>query len=216
MEKKISVFEVLNAINVNEHTEKKNGITYLSWAWAWAELKKRCPDATYTIYENKDGLNYHHDGCTAWVKTGVTAEGIEMIEMLPIMDFKNKSIPLGQITSFDVNKAIQRSLTKAEKEHITKWKDVYKITSDMLEYAYELTANSASKPSIAYMSRILDRWYAQGITTLQQAKDSEINFKKTKEKPDENNDSSFDTDEFFNAALQRSYSNIGKKPTSNQ
>lgn len=108
----------------------------------------------------------------------------------------------------------QRSLTKAEKEHITKWKDVYKITPDMLEYAYELTANSASKPSIAYMSRILDRWYAQGITTLQQAKDSEINFKKSKEKPDENNDSSFDTAEFFNAALQRSYSNIGKKPQS--
>lgn len=113
----MSLFETLNAINVNGHTEKKNGLTYLSWAWAWAELKKRCPDATYTIYENKDGLNYHHDGCTAWVKTGVTAEGIEMIEMLPIMDFKNKSIPLGQITSFDVNKAIQRSLTKAVARH---------------------------------------------------------------------------------------------------
>ena len=74
----MSLFETLNAINVNEHTEKKNNLTYLSWAWAWAELKKRCPDATYTIYENKDGLNYHHDGKTAWVKTGVTAEGIEI------------------------------------------------------------------------------------------------------------------------------------------
>lgn len=110
----------------------------------------------------------------------------------------------------------QRALTKAEKEHITKWKDVYNITPDMLEYAYELTANSASKPSIAYMSRILDRWHSQGITTLQQAKDSEINFKKSKEKTVENNDSSFDDTEFFNAALQKSYSKIGKKPTSNQ
>lgn len=113
----MSLFETLNAINVNEHTEKKNNLTYLSWAWAWAELKKRCPDATYTIYENKDGLNYHHDGKTAWVKTGVTAEGIEMVEMLPVMDFKNKSIPVDQITSFDVNKTIQRSLTKAVARH---------------------------------------------------------------------------------------------------
>ena len=50
----MSIFETLNKINVNEHTEKKNGLTYLSWAWAWAEVKKAFPDATYTIYENKD------------------------------------------------------------------------------------------------------------------------------------------------------------------
>lgn len=113
----MSVFETLNAINVNEKTEKKNGLTYLSWAWAWAELKKVCPDATYTVYENADGWNYHTDGRTAWVKTGVTADGIEHIEYLPVMDYRNKSIPLESITSFDVNKAIQRSLTKAVARH---------------------------------------------------------------------------------------------------
>ena len=117
MENKKSVFEVLNAVNCNEHTEKKNGLTYLSWAWAWAEVKKRYPSATYTIYENKDGLLYHTDGKTAWVKTGVTIEGIELIEYLPVMDYNNKSIPLERITSFDVNKAIQRSLTKACARH---------------------------------------------------------------------------------------------------
>ena len=47
-----SVFETLNAVNCNEHTEKKNGLTYLSWAWAWAEVKKRYPGAFFTIYEN--------------------------------------------------------------------------------------------------------------------------------------------------------------------
>lgn len=113
----MSVFETLNQINVNGHTEKKNGLTYLSWAWAWAEIKKAYPEAFYTIYENKDGWNYHTDGKTAWVKTGVTIEGIEMIEYLPVMDFKNKSIPVDQLTSFDVNKAIQRSLTKACARH---------------------------------------------------------------------------------------------------
>ena len=113
----MSIFERLNAINVNEHTEKKNGLTYLSWAWAWGELLKRYPDATYTVYENRDGWNYHTDGRTCWVKTGVTVEGKEYIEMLPVMDFRNKSIPLENITSMDVNKAIQRSLTKAVARH---------------------------------------------------------------------------------------------------
>lgn len=112
-----SVFEALNAINVNEHTEKKNGLTYLSWAWAWGELLKRYPDSTYTVYENRDGWNYHTDGRTCWVKTGVTVRGKEYIEMLPVMDFKNKSIPLEAVTSMDVNKAIQRSLTKAVARH---------------------------------------------------------------------------------------------------
>ena len=113
----MTVFETLNGVNVNEHTEKKNGLTYLSWAWAWGELLKRYPDSTYTIYENRDGWNYHTDGKTCWVKTGVTVEGKEYIEMLPVMDFKNRSIPADAVTSFDVNKAIQRSLTKAVARH---------------------------------------------------------------------------------------------------
>lgn len=125
----MNYFESLNAVNVNDHTESKNGLTYLSWAWAWGELKKRYPDSFYTIYENNDGLFYHTDGKTAWVKTGVTVvfdilmdgsrehREIEHIEYLPVMDFKNKSIPVDMVTSFDVNKAIQRSLTKAVARH---------------------------------------------------------------------------------------------------
>lgn len=107
----------LNGINVNEHTEKKNGLTYLSWAWAWAEVKKKYPTATYTIYENAQGWNYHTDGRTCWVKTGVTIDGLEHIEYLPVMDFRNQSIAADKVTSFDVNKAIQRSLTKACARH---------------------------------------------------------------------------------------------------
>ena len=110
-------FVELNSINVNEHTEKKNNLTYLSWAWAWGEVKKRFPDATYKVYEDDNGCIYWTDGRTAWVKTGVTVNGIEHIEYLPIMDFKNRSIPLSDITSFDVNKSIQRSLTKAVARH---------------------------------------------------------------------------------------------------
>lgn len=112
-----TVFETLNSINVNEHTEKKGNLTYLSWAWAWAECKKAFPTAQYTVYENERGWNYFTDGKTCWVKTGVTIEGQEHIEYLPVMDFKNKSIPLENVTSFDVNKTIQRSLTKALARH---------------------------------------------------------------------------------------------------
>lgn len=115
--KKKSVFETLNAINVNGRTETKNGLTYLSWAWAWATAKENYPEATYTIYEDADGVFYHRDHNSAWVKTGVTIEGIEHIEYLPVMDFRNNSIELVKIKSTDVNKAIQRSLTKALARH---------------------------------------------------------------------------------------------------
>lgn len=120
METNKSIFETLNAINVNGKTEKKNGLTYLSWAWAWAEVKKIYPNATYTIYERNTDFGpviYFTDGMTCWVKTGVTINGLEHIECLPIMDFKNQSIPLEKVKSFDVNKAIQRSLTKAVARH---------------------------------------------------------------------------------------------------
>lgn len=113
----LSVFETLNAVNVNGHTEKKNNLTYLSWAWAWAEVKKAFPDARYTIYETPDGCIYWTDGRTCWVKTGVTINGLEHIEYLPVMDFRNAAIPLDKVTSTDVNKAIQRSLTKACARH---------------------------------------------------------------------------------------------------
>lgn len=117
MENNKKPFELLNAINVNGHTEQKNGLTYLSWAWAWAEVKKAYPDANYTIYEDANGRPYHTDGRTCWVKTGVTIEGLEHIEYLPVMDYRNQSIPLDKVTSMDVNKAIQRSLTKACARH---------------------------------------------------------------------------------------------------
>lgn len=116
-----NIFSKLNAINVNDKTEKKNGLTYLSWAWAWGEVKKLYPDANYTIYENTlpSGyvVNYFTDGKTSYVKTGVTINGLEHIEELPVMDYRNKSILLENMTSFDVNKTIQRSLTKALARH---------------------------------------------------------------------------------------------------
>lgn len=114
-------FVELNNINVNDKTEAKNNLTYLSWAFAWGELKKKHPMATYTIYEDEHGRPYFTDGRTCWVKTGVTVpvgeEKIEHIEYLPIMNYRNEAIPADKVTSTDMNKTIQRSLTKAVARH---------------------------------------------------------------------------------------------------
>ena len=112
-----STFDILNAVNVNTKKEQKNKLDYLSWAWAWAEAKKVCPTMNSTVYEGENGCMYHTDGRTCWVKVGVTIDGLEHIEYLPVMDFNNKSIPLEKVTSFDANKAIQRALTKAIARH---------------------------------------------------------------------------------------------------
>ena len=125
-------FEVLYNLDLSEDQKEKNGLLYLPWATAWGEVKKKFPDATYTIYkqsikitQTKEETVYERevlrpwfdDGRTGWVSTGVTINGIEHIEELAIMDFKNKSIPADSIMSTDAVKSIQRSLTKACARH---------------------------------------------------------------------------------------------------
>ncbi len=102
-----------------------------------------------------------------------------------------------------------RRFTKTEERLISKWKDLYKFRIEIIEYAYELTVRATSKASLPYAGKILDNWFKAGYTTLEQAKESEFAYKKKKE--EENiSESSFDNDEFFEAALKRSYDNIGK------
>ena len=142
----MTVFETLNGVNVNGHTEQKSGLTYLSWAWAWAELLKRYPDSTYRVYEHETEfgpVNYFTDGRTCWVKTGVTVDGKEYIEMLPVMDFRNRSIPYESVTSMDVNKAIQRSLTKAVARHGL---GLYIYAGEDLPEGEEKTPEDGQKP----------------------------------------------------------------------
>jgi hypothetical protein len=116
-EENLSVFETLSRVDVNDKIESKNKMKYLSWAYAWLEAKKRYPNANYKVYETETGINYFTDQRTCWVKTGVTINGLEHIEYLPVLDFRNQSIPINKVTSFDVNKSIQRSLTKALARH---------------------------------------------------------------------------------------------------
>jgi hypothetical protein len=112
-----SVYGTLSSISVKDKIERKGNLDYLSWANAWAMLKSNYPDAQRNVYENTEGMNYFTDGTSCWVKVGIVVGGIEHIDYLPIMDFKNNSIPLAKLTSTDVTKAIQRSTAKAIAMH---------------------------------------------------------------------------------------------------
>jgi|LauGreDrversion4_2_1035121.scaffolds.fasta_scaffold01522_4 hypothetical protein len=121
MKSEKSVFERLSAINVNEHVEKKDNLTYLSWAWAWSVTKKECPDASYKIlpteYDEDLGFMCHSE---------VTIEGQTLEMWLPVMDGKNKSMKkkpysyatkygdkqVDAATTFDINKTLMRCLVK--------------------------------------------------------------------------------------------------------
>lgn len=102
-------------INVNEHTEKKNGLTYLSWAWAWAKVLIADPKAIYEVqfFQSQDGKPqcYMDVNGTAMVWVTVTMFGKPIACQLPVMDYRNKPIP--KPDAFAVNTAIMRCLTKA-------------------------------------------------------------------------------------------------------
>ena len=136
MEKTKSTFDLLSAINVNDKVEKKSNLTYLSWAWAWAEVKKACPDATYQIKGDPTTQKpyFYDENLGYMVMTEVTIEE-ETLEMwLPVMDGANKAMMKDQYTykgnawisgkkvevektveaatMFDINKTLMRCLTK--------------------------------------------------------------------------------------------------------
>jgi len=114
----MSNFKKLSAINIKDLIAKKGKHSYLSWASAWSLIKDEFPTTQRTVYESEHtGLNYFTDGTSAYVKVGISIEGLEHIDYLPIMDFRNQSIKIDKVTSMDVNTAIQRSTAKAIAMH---------------------------------------------------------------------------------------------------
>jgi hypothetical protein len=136
MEKTKTTFELLSAVNVNDKVEKKSNLTYLSWAWAWAETKKSCPDASYQIKGDPITQKpyFYDENLGYMVMTEVTIKD-ETLEMwLPVMDGANKAMmakpytykgnawvngkkvevdkTVEAATMFDINKTLMRCLTK--------------------------------------------------------------------------------------------------------
>lgn len=135
MEQKSTVFATLSGIPIKDKVEKKNNLDYLSWAHAWAEVKKNYPDASYIIHKFNDGLPYVFDPKTGYmVFTSVTIDGITHEMWLPVMDGANKAMKdvyyeyeawawvagkktktakgVEPCTMFDINKTIMRCLAK--------------------------------------------------------------------------------------------------------
>lgn len=121
-----NIFDLLYPVDVSEHKEEKNGLSYLSWTWAWAEVKKRFPEANYEIIKF-DGIPYVFDPKTGFmVFTRVTIGDITHEMWLPVMDSNNcamkdvpyevqtkyKKITVKAATMFDINKSIMRCLVK--------------------------------------------------------------------------------------------------------
>lgn len=117
-EAKKGIYETLREVNVNEHTEKKGNLTYLSWVWALDQLYLHYPGAEVEVHKNPDGWPYWTDGRTCWVDVEVKIPTMAQNYMsrreyaYPIMNYQNKSIPLDKVTSFDVNTSIQRAITR--------------------------------------------------------------------------------------------------------
>ena len=117
-----SVFQTLNEYDISEHIKKKDKIIYLPWSKAWMILKTLYPDSKVEVIENAgfdsdDVVRYFTDGKTAWVKVAITIKGHTETESLAIMDFRNKSIPVANITSADVEKSIKRCMVKCAALH---------------------------------------------------------------------------------------------------
>jgi hypothetical protein len=121
-------FEELNSLNVNEYTEEREGLTYLTWSFAIQEVLKKYPSMDYKIKKfGEQQLPYVYDKETGYmVFTEVTLEGITREMWLPVMDSKNKAMKsepytyqtkkgertVEPATMFDINKTIMRCLVK--------------------------------------------------------------------------------------------------------
>ena len=103
-------FDELFALNVNDKTEKKGQLTYLSWAWAWAEFKKKYPVAQYRVNDFNGAFCTGNEKIGYMVQTSVTADDLTYEMWLPVMDMRNNAILAPKMT--EINKTIMRCLTK--------------------------------------------------------------------------------------------------------
>lgn len=192
-------FQEIYAINVNEKVEKKEGLNYLSWAYAWAEFKKIYPEATYEI-KRHEGKPYIYDEDLGYmVFTSVTADNLTYEMWLPVMDGKNKAMKsesytyttkygektVESATMFDVNKTIMRCLVKnlamfglglyiyAGEDLPEELKEPFVMTDEMVLTLRALLQKSADKNNLVYESMLddlLKEYKVEGIEKLDEAK----------------------------------------------
>ena len=132
-ERRAIMFNALSNLDLSDKCEKRESLTYLSWANAWSEFKSAYPSATYRILKNEEGLPYFSDpNLGIMVFTEVTVDDVTHQMWLPVMDSKNKAMKLEPYTysvwnnfkkafeektvqgasMFDINKTLMRCLVK--------------------------------------------------------------------------------------------------------
>ena len=132
-ERRAIMFNALSNLDLSDKCEKRESLTYLSWANAWSEFKSAYPSATYQILKNENGLPYFSDpNLGIMVFTEVTVDDVTHQMWLPVMDSKNKAMKLEPYTysvwnnfkkafeektvqgasMFDINKTLMRCLVK--------------------------------------------------------------------------------------------------------
>ena len=132
-ERRAIMFNALSNLDLSDKCEKRESLTYLSWANAWSEFKSAYPSATYQILKNENGLPYFSDpNLGIMVFTEVTVDDVTHQMWLPVMDSKNKTMKLQPYTysvwdnykkayvektvqaasMFDINKTLMRCLVK--------------------------------------------------------------------------------------------------------
>lgn len=198
-----SIFEILSNVNVGSHIEKKNGLSYLSWPYAWAEVKKFFPNATYKIkLFGEKSLPYVYDENTGYmVFTSVTIDDITHEMWLPVMDGANKTmksvkytydtkyrknIPVEAATMFDINKTIMRCLVKNLSMfglglYIYAGEDIpesEKETDENIKYLYKFIYNFDNPEKL--LANILKTYEIKSLQDLSHKQYSEI-LKKLKE-----------------------------------
>lgn len=142
-------------------------------------------------YVEKMAISLHDEGVT---KAADLEERLQRIEVM--------SGAIGKIrTMFGLN---SRALSTKETGMVEKWLCTMKYEEDVLQAAYEVMINAIGDASIPYANSILERWYAAGYRTLEDVEQAIAAYRQQKN----NAQGSFDVDDFFEAALKRSYGEI--------
>lgn len=165
-----ATFLKLAAENCKEHTETKNGFSYLSWPWAVRKLREVAPDATWEV-RRFDGLPYLKTECGFFVEVAVTVEGVTLSQIHPVLDHRNKPIPTPD--SFAINTSIQRCLVKAIALHGL---GLYIYAGEDLPEASnnghaEANHDPDAEQSMAQRQAILDDAVKQHAATIKAVKD---------------------------------------------
>lgn len=186
--KKTLTFEEINRLDVSEHVEKKMNLSYLSWAWAWQEMKKIDENAEVIVHEFPEFVAvgdtvqtvykpYMNDNGGAWVKVSVTLNNRTETEWLPVMDHRNKAMTNPDAMS--VNKNIKRCFVKALALHglglyiyagedLPEAEPVKKVTATQakaLEAAIEDVAKDADKTPSEMKALIFKKQNVRGNVT---------------------------------------------------